>query len=145
MEEIKQKASFSTNPPLLRAEMETELRTRAYKDEAFEQALKSDPRGVLEREYPQWFPDGKIPEGFTIRIIQEEEDSLNVVLLTKRAGRFTPLREENLTGVQGGRGLSIVKGLRLRESETTTCGTGNCPTDTCVTAPPTTCSCRRGR
>jgi hypothetical protein len=137
MEEINQKASFYS-----RAEIETELRTRAYKDEAFEQALKSDPRTVLEREYPQWFPDGKIPQGFTIRIIQEEEDSLKVVLHPKRAGRLTPLREENLTSVQGGRGLSAVKNLRFGNSETIGgCGTGTCrPTVVCVTSAPTTCS-----
>jgi hypothetical protein len=140
MDKTNQKASANNNPLYLRAEIETELRARAYKDKAFEQALQSDPRSVLERDYPQWFPGGKVPEGLTIRIIQEEEDSLNVVLLPKRAGGLAPLSEEDLAGVQGGGALSMLRSAGpdmkgLFEGETKHCGSADCTaTEHCATA-----------
>jgi hypothetical protein len=141
LEKGNKKASSDNKLLLLRAEIETELRTRAYKDEAFQQALKSDLRGVLEREYPYWFPDGKIPQSFTIRIIQEEEDSLNVVLLPKRAGTFTSLTEGGLATVHGGIRSFLPGGAKKAlESATTSCNSAvmcnpsvTCVSDRCLT------------
>jgi len=51
--------SMSHFPPL-REEVERTLRLRAWKDETFRQELIADPKGVIERLFPQCFPDGKV-------------------------------------------------------------------------------------
>jgi len=53
--------SISHFPPL-REEVEKTLRLRAWKDEIFRQELIADPKGVVERLFPQYFPDGKVHE-----------------------------------------------------------------------------------
>jgi hypothetical protein len=139
MKEKNQNTSANNNHLLLRAEMETELRMRAYKDDAFRLALQNDPRTTLEHEYPQWFPNGKIPEGFSIKIIDEVENSLSLVLLPKRPEALAPLSEEDLAGVQGGAMIEPIRGIQLGHSEgaTSRCNsavgctrTVTCPTQT---------------
>jgi carbonic anhydrase len=54
------------------SEMEKELRIRVRQDETFRRELQANPRAVLERDYPQWFSGGKVPQGFTIKNIEED-------------------------------------------------------------------------
>jgi hypothetical protein len=57
-----------------------ELIYRSWKDEAFRQELLANPVEVLEREYPEAFPDGKVPANLSIKVIAEEKDTLCIVL-----------------------------------------------------------------
>jgi hypothetical protein len=65
--------------PFLSEEMERTLRLRAWKDEIFREALIADPKGVIQRLFPQSFPDGKVPEELTIKVIEEDLDIYHVV------------------------------------------------------------------
>ena len=66
--------------PFLSEEMERALRLRAWKDEIFREALIADPKGVIQRLFPQSFPDGKVPEELTIKVIEEEPGTCHIVL-----------------------------------------------------------------
>ena len=57
-----------------------ELIYRSRKDEAFRQELLANPAAVLQREYPEAFPDGKVPEDLAIKVIAEEKNTLCIVL-----------------------------------------------------------------
>ena len=75
------KTSHSLNTyPFLSEEMERALRLRAWKDEIFREALIADPKGVIQRLFPQCFPNGKLPEELTIKVIEEDPDIYHVVL-----------------------------------------------------------------
>src|SRR5690348_5608749 len=64
----------------LREEVERELRVRAWKDEAFRQELIADPKGVIERLFPQYFPDGKAPDKVTYKVIVEDAYTHHILL-----------------------------------------------------------------
>ena len=66
--------------PFLSEEMERMLRLRAWKDEIFREALIADPKGVIQRLFPQSFPDGKVPEELTIKVIEEDPGTCHIVL-----------------------------------------------------------------
>ena len=74
-----------TNHPLntfvfLSEEMERTLRLRAWKDEIFRKALIADPKGVIQRLFPQCFPNGKLPEELTIKVIEQDSDTCHIIL-----------------------------------------------------------------
>lgn len=60
-----------------------ELIYRSWQDEAFRQELLANPAAVLQREYPEAFPDGKVPEVLAIKVIAEESNTLCIVLPEK--------------------------------------------------------------
>src|SRR5690242_18838867 len=66
--------------PPLREEVERELRVRAWKDEAFRQELIANPRGVIERLFPHCFPDGKVPDKLTYKVIEEDAYTHHILL-----------------------------------------------------------------
>jgi hypothetical protein len=66
--------------PLLSEEMERTLRLRAWRDELFREALIANPKGVVQRLFPQCFPNGKIPEQLTINVIKEDPGTCHIVL-----------------------------------------------------------------
>ena len=57
-----------------------ELIYRSRKDEVFRQELLANLAAVLQREYPEAFPDGKVPEDLVIKVIAEEKNALCIVL-----------------------------------------------------------------
>lgn len=64
----------------LSEEVERTLRLRAWRDEIFREALIADPKGVIQRLFPQCFPNGKLPEQLTIKVIEEDLDTCHIVL-----------------------------------------------------------------
>ncbi len=66
--------------PFLSEEMERTLRLRAWKDEIFREALIANPKGVIQRLFPQCFPDGKLAEELTIKVLEEDPDVCHIVL-----------------------------------------------------------------
>jgi hypothetical protein len=61
---------------------------------------------VLERDYAQWFPEGKLPSELSIKVIEEEAQSICFVLPSRLSGDRLPemedLGEEELEVVSGG-------------------------------------------
>jgi hypothetical protein len=75
------KTSHSLNTfSFLSEEVERTLRLRAWKDEIFREALIADPKGVIQRLFPQYFSNGKLAEQLTIKVIEEEPDTCHIVL-----------------------------------------------------------------
>src|SRR6476660_2041746 len=66
--------------PFVSEEIERMLRQRAWKDEIFREALIADPKGVIQRLFPQCFPNGKLAEELTIKMIEEDPDICHIVL-----------------------------------------------------------------
>jgi hypothetical protein len=66
--------------PLLSQEMERTLRRLAWKDETFREALIADPKGVIQQVFPHCFPDGKIADNLTIKVIEEDPFTHHIVL-----------------------------------------------------------------
>jgi hypothetical protein len=66
--------------PFLSEEMERTLRLRAWKDEKFREALIADPKGVIQRLFPQCFPNGKLPEELTLKVIEEDPGTCHIVI-----------------------------------------------------------------
>jgi hypothetical protein len=64
-------------------ELEQHLRARAWKDDTFRQELLANPKAVLQRDFAAWFPEGKIPSELTIKVVEEEEQSICFVLPTQ--------------------------------------------------------------
>jgi hypothetical protein len=89
-----------------REELEQHLRTRVYKDEVFRQEFQANPKAVLERDYAQWFPYGKIPSELSIKVITEEEQTLCFVLPSKRLDDLSKIdeldNEDALSEIAGG-------------------------------------------
>jgi hypothetical protein len=86
-------------------ELEQDLRARAWKDDAFRQEFLTNPKAVLERDYAQWFPEGKIPSELSIKVIEEEEQTIYFVLPPKAAGDHSEIDEiddQDLFDVSGG-------------------------------------------
>ncbi len=65
----------------LSEEIERTLRLRAWKDEIFREALIADPKGVIQHLFPQCFPNGKLPEELTIKVIEDEDPDICHIVL----------------------------------------------------------------
>ena len=93
-----------------RREFELQLIEKAWKDEAFRQALRSDPQGTVESVL-----GGKLPAGLQVKLVEETADTFYLVLPAKPnrvpAGQLT---DQQLDAVAGG------------DSMWTTCGSPGC-------------------
>jgi hypothetical protein len=98
--------SDASQPTLSREELEQNLRARAWKDDAFRQEFLADPKAVLERDYARYFPKDQIPSELSIKVIEEDEQSICFVLPSKFSGNELPELEsfydEELLGISGG-------------------------------------------
>jgi hypothetical protein len=81
-----------------RREFELQLIEKAWKDEAFRQALVTDPQGVVEREL-----GGQLPAGLQVKVLAETSDTFYLVLPANPdrapAGQLT---DQQLEAVAGG-------------------------------------------
>jgi hypothetical protein len=78
----------------LREEVERELRVRAWKDEAFRQELIANPKGVIERLFPQCFPGGKVPDKVTYKVIVEDPYTHHIILPALRDELTSQMSQE---------------------------------------------------
>jgi len=96
--------SIASDVPYSREDLEQHLRARAWKDGVFRQEFQVNPKGVLQRDYAQWFPEGKIPLELSIKVIEEEEQVIYFVLPSKSDNDLLPelgsvtLDDLNLSG-----------------------------------------------
>jgi Nitrile hydratase, alpha chain len=82
-----------------RRDFELQLIEKAWKDDAFRQALLTDPRGALERAL-----GGKLRAGVQLKVVEETADTFYLVLpanadQTATAGQ---LSDQQLEAVAGG-------------------------------------------
>jgi Nitrile hydratase, alpha chain len=81
-----------------RREFELQLIEKAWKDDGFRQALRSDPRGAVEK-----LLGGKLPAGMQVKLLEETADTFYLVLPAKPdrapAGQLT---DQQLDAVAGG-------------------------------------------
>jgi Nitrile hydratase, alpha chain len=84
--------------PRTRREFELQLIEKAWKDDAFRQALVTDPRGALERDL-----GAKLPAGVQVKVVAESADTFYLVLPANPdrapAGELT---DQQLDAVAGG-------------------------------------------
>jgi hypothetical protein len=69
------------------------------------QEFLANPKAVLERDYAQYFPEGKIPSKLSIKTIEEDEQSIYFVLPPKSSDQLLEidnLNDEELLEVNGG-------------------------------------------
>jgi hypothetical protein len=88
-----EEASGAPQGVLSREELELHVRARAWKDEAFRQEFLINPKTVLERDYTAWFPEGNIPAELSIKVIEEEEQTLCFVLSPKAPDHLSEINE----------------------------------------------------
>jgi hypothetical protein len=81
-----------------RREIELQLIEKAWKDDAFRQALLTDPQGAVETEL-----GGKLPGGRQVKVVEESADTFYLVLPANPdrapAGQLT---DQQLEAVAGG-------------------------------------------
>jgi hypothetical protein len=117
------KTSHSLNTfSFLSEEVERTLRLRAWKDEIFREALIADPKGVIQRLFPQYFSNGKLAEQLTIKVIEEEPDTCHIVLpfLPDEVPTFEIPEEEHLellANMGADRKLGRTDSFEQRESQ----------------------------
>jgi hypothetical protein len=109
-----------------RRDVELQLIEKAWKDDAFRQALVKDPRGAVEREL-----GGKLPAGLQVKVLAETPDTFYLVLPANPdrgpAGQLTDQQLEAVAGGWTGQTDCITCGGATCQS----CGTcaGTCPPD----------------
>jgi hypothetical protein len=91
---------------LSRETLEQHLRARAWKDDSFRQELLANPKAVLQRDFAAWFPEGKIPSELSIKIVEEEEQSICFVLPPNATENVlhdnNAIEDEELACISGG-------------------------------------------
>ena len=82
-----------------RKEFEADLITKAMEDDDFRKELLVSPQEVIEKETGK-----KIPEGLKVKVIEEEPNSVTIVLPRKPSEAETTeeLSDDNLEKVAGG-------------------------------------------
>jgi hypothetical protein len=79
-----------------RQELEAQVVAKAWKDADYRAALTRDPRGTLQREF-----NTSIPESVTIRVVEEDANTIYLVLPPAPIGA-EELTDADLEAVAGG-------------------------------------------
>jgi hypothetical protein len=87
-----------------RRDMESRIIARAWKDEAFANELRRNPKAAIEKEV------GKLPDAIKIQVVEESPTSLYLVLPARPSGTGE-LSDAELEGVAGGGGGSWDSGF----------------------------------
>ena len=84
--------------PKQQENVEARLIAKAWKDEAFNQALINDPKGTIEKEFGK-----KVPDAINIQVHEQTESTLHLVLPPKP--QEGELSDEELQKAAGGAGF----------------------------------------
>jgi hypothetical protein len=94
---------MSEQTAAMRTEFEARLIAKAWKDEAFAEALRTDPRGAIQGELARLQPGFTLPEDLEITVLEETPKSLYLVVPEKPRGvDVGGLSEDELAQVAGG-------------------------------------------
>jgi Nitrile hydratase, alpha chain len=100
-----------------RRDVELQLIEKAWKDDAFRQALRTDPRGAVEKAL-----GSKLPAGLQVKVLEETGDTFYLVLpANPDRAPAAQLTDQQLDAVAGG-------------WTDTGCGAGTCGDDCCSDA-----------
>ena len=94
-----------------RKELESKIIEKALKDQEFRESLLTNSKATLEKELGT-----KFPEGIEIKVLEETENTLYLVLPPSPIPKGTELSDEQLEAVAGG-----------SKSDGWTCQCGPCP------------------
>ena len=94
--------------------LEQDLQQRSLEDEAFRDALLANPKEVLERDYPQWFPGGKVPTGVNINVAIDDGQTLRLIVPEISLDQPFELDAAQLEEVHGGMpSIAVSRGQQL--------------------------------
>ena len=114
-----------------RRDFELQLIEKAWKDDACRQALRSDPRGAVERVL-----GGKLPAGVQVKLVEETADTFYLALpANPDRAPAEQLTNEQLDAVAGGDGWTYHTCYTHCATECTTCGVRTCPNDGTCSGP----------
>jgi hypothetical protein len=86
--------------PLTRRDLEVRLILKAWKDAAFAEALRADPKAAVEREL-----GSELPANLTVTVVEETPTNLYLVIPPKPAeADGGALSDSDLDAVAGGAG-----------------------------------------
>ena len=104
-----------------RRDFELQLIEKAWKEDAFRQALRTDPQGAVEKVL-----GGKLPAGIQVKLVEETADTFYLVLPAKPdrvpAGQLT---DQLLEAVAGG--FTSLSQCSCVSACQDTCDESNCP------------------
>ena len=83
---------------------------RAWKDEAFAQELRADPKAALARELGRMQPGVTLPEDLEIRVLEETPTTLYLVIPPKPVAYDGELTDADLDLVSGGSSIPGTSG-----------------------------------
>ena len=78
-------------------DIEAKLIAKAIEDTDFRKALLDDPKAAIEKEF-----NSSVPEGLSIKVVEEEPNTLTLMLPQQIAGEGDTLSDEQLEAVSGG-------------------------------------------
>jgi hypothetical protein len=89
--------------PFTWGDFEAKLVAKAWKDEAFAQELRTDPKAAVERELATVRPGAKLPEGVDVKVVEETPTTLYLVVPPgPRRAESGELSDEELERAAGG-------------------------------------------
>ncbi|MDG2305258.1 MAG: NHLP leader peptide family RiPP precursor [Candidatus Binatia bacterium] len=90
-----------------RRDFEAKIVAKAWKDDAFRNELKANPKAVLERELKALYPDAALPADLDVKILEESPNEIFLVVPPEPAGATGSLSDEELGAVAGGTAVLV--------------------------------------
>ncbi len=81
---------MTQDTPHPRRELESQLITRALRDEEFRRQLIADPKAALEAELQRLHLDLRLPPSLRVKVLEEDPDTLYLVLPPDLKGSEPP-------------------------------------------------------
>ena len=95
---------MTEKPALNRRDIEAKLVAAAWKDEAFADELRRDPKGAVRRELEKLGVSAELPAGLEIKVVEETPTTLYLVLPQRPRGQA--LSDGDLDQAAGGKNWS---------------------------------------
>lgn len=91
-----------------RNEFEAQIVAKAWKDAAFREALKKDPKGTVQKELSALKGgDIKLPDNIRVEVVEESADVMYLVIPNNPSDTHGTLSDEQLMAVAGGAGGAV--------------------------------------